>query len=375
MTKRSEFDVVIVGGGPAGLALGIGLARRNMQALILEKKQWPIDKACGEGVMPAGVRELEALGALPLINEESALPFSGLELISARGRSARIDFQGRPALGIRRTALSSALFELAQRERNLVLLPQTSAVHVGKIPLPPFSKGDKVQKRFTQTSGETFTSRFVVGADGLHSSLRSLINAKAAPTKRRRYGANVHFEIEPWNNHVEVHMTNGVEAYVTPCGRREVGVAFLWDYSRYAPSQKAKLLDECLERFPLLRKRLQGRPMIEPLQSAGPMHQIANRVAKDGIVLIGDAAGYGDAITGEGVTLGLIEARLLADTLSGGRSLAEFTKAQALLKRKVNRLSKLALTVARYPTLQNPAFALLQQCPWLLRRLMTFAMS
>ena len=154
-------------------------------------------------------------------------------------------------------------------------------------------------------------ARWVVGADGLHSRLRHWAGLAAPPGRYRRFGVRRHYALRPWAQHVEVHWTAGCEAYVTPAGRECVGVAMLWSGARAS-------FDEHLARFPALRERLAGAPPMSRDRGAGPLHQRARGAVRGRVALVGDAAGYLDALTGEGIALGLREARALADAVAAG---------------------------------------------------------
>ncbi len=101
-------DLVIVGGGPAGLGVAIAAARRGLEVLLLERGTFPADKACGEGLLPAGVRALEALGVRSLLDPSAFSPLRAIRWIDGDVvAEARLPAPG--GLGIRRTALSVAL--------------------------------------------------------------------------------------------------------------------------------------------------------------------------------------------------------------------------------------------------------------------------
>jgi 2-polyprenyl-6-methoxyphenol hydroxylase-like FAD-dependent oxidoreductase len=372
MTRHSDYDVAIVGGGPGGLAAAIGFARKGFSTVVLEKKSWPIDKPCGEGLMPFGVSELARLGVLAQLSSENSHPFEGIELISMRKRHMRARFSNSQGLGVRRTALSQAMYEVAQGQSNLTLVAN-SPVHRVENEL------DGVRVHSEQDS---LKCRLLVGADGLRSVVRTQIETEEpSQSKLRRYGANQHFKIVPWNRFVEVYMSDGLEAYVTPCGNEQVGVAFLWHYDRYSHKRgRESLVDDCLERFPELQHRLRDCEPIGPLQSTGPMRHKAATTVRDGIVLLGDAAGYYDAITGEGMSLALVEARDLVERTTPflqsmqpirASHLRAFSKAQKRLQRRSALIAQFTISIARYPALQNLIFSLLGEEPLVFRRLLS----
>jgi len=349
MTKPLDYEVAIVGGGPAGLAAGIGFARRGFATVILEKNKWPIDKACGEGLMPAGVAELDRLGVLHHLDRQHTHPFKGVELISKRGTRMPVPFKKGAGLGIRRTALSQALFAVASQEPNLTCLPVSKVIEMVQTDGHVSISTGKAQIR----------SRFLVGADGLRSQVRKLV-AKEIPTNVRRYGATQHFEVAPWSEFVEVYFSDGIEAYVTPCGGGQVGVAFLWHYDRFSPAHgKTGLISQCLSHFQYLKQRLANCRPIDETQTIGPMRRKVRASPLKQIALVGDAAGYHDAITGEGVSLSLLEAQALVERYP--HALTSYHKAQRQLKIKANLLTGSALFLSRRPYLQDTAFRLLSK--------------
>jgi 2-polyprenyl-6-methoxyphenol hydroxylase-like FAD-dependent oxidoreductase len=121
-----------------------------------------------------------------------------------------------------------------------------------------------------------------------------------------------HFQIAPWSPFVDVHCGPGLEAYVTPCGPRTVGVAILWEPKRLGPlSGGDRLFFSLLNAIPHLRERLTQAQPIGSARSTGPFEQRTTRRAADGIVLLGDASGYLDPCTGEGLTLAFRQALAL----------------------------------------------------------------
>jgi len=104
---------VVVGGGPAGLAFAAAAAVRGLDVLVLEARAFPVDKACGEGVLPSGVRALEALGVRHRLGPADATPLRGIRWIDVGGPEVEVELPSPGGLGVRRTALSAALLERA----------------------------------------------------------------------------------------------------------------------------------------------------------------------------------------------------------------------------------------------------------------------
>ena len=98
-----DADVVVVGGGPAGLASAIALGQQGIHTQLLERGPLPQQrKVCGEGLMPSGLEVLARLGARSRLPEHAVHPFEGIRYLSHKGRVATGTFRGGPGLGIRR---------------------------------------------------------------------------------------------------------------------------------------------------------------------------------------------------------------------------------------------------------------------------------
>jgi flavin-dependent dehydrogenase len=285
------IDVAIAGGGPAGLAAAIRAAQKGLRALVLERSAAPPDKACGEGLMPSGVRELSALGVQP----PGAQPFFGIRYLQ-EDAAVEARFRGGNGLGIRRTALS---LSLAERARSLGAELRRATVRSAR----PLARSIEVS-----TDQGPIEARLLIAADGLHSPLRRAAGLEAPRQDGpRRFGVRRHFRLEPWTDLVEVYWTPGVEAYVTPVGPRSVNVAFL--------GGPGPGFEEMLQRFPRLRERLAGAEPESEARGAGPLLQRTRARRAERLALLGDAAGYVDAITGQGLSLAFAGAALLFDSL------------------------------------------------------------
>ncbi len=360
-------DVAIVGGGPAGLATAIEVARRGLRAVVLERRQGPLDKACGEGLMPPGLRALEAFGALEHLGPADSSRIEGIRYWQEDGVSAEGRLPGDGGLGVRRLALIHALRRAAvqhgaQLEEGRALLG--FRVHDDGVAL--------------STTEGVLHARFLVGADGLASRVRALAHLEGPEVPLKRYGLRQHFRRAPWTRWVEVHLTDGVEAYVTPVGDARVGVAFLWEKDRLAqPDIGALLL-----RFPRLAAELQGAPSDSTPRGAGPLFRRAKRVVAPRVALVGDAAGYVDAITGEGLSLAFTCARALGEALpqaleagAGAAALASYERAFARTFRKYAWLTRAMLALARRPALRRPVIRALSHSPRAFSRILGWAVG
>ena len=294
-------DVVVVGGGPAGLALAAMAARRGLSVTLLERAALPHDKACGEGVMRPGLEVLETLGALERLSPGDSACIRGIRYVQEDGSSLEGALPGGGGLGIRRTALSSALLDTARAAGVVVLDRTTLRGH----------RRDAAAMVLDTSAGE-LSARVLVAADGLHSPLRRAEGLERPARGPRRFGLRQHFVVPPWTDRVEVHLSPSSEAYVTPCGPARVGVAFLWSDGQLEDRPSIASL---LARFPRLAARLSSAPQDSEPRGAGPFQQRVRRRVAPGLVLLGDAAGYVDAITGEGMSVALVCARALAECL------------------------------------------------------------
>jgi flavin-dependent dehydrogenase len=320
--------ITVVGAGPVGLVTALLAARAGMEVQVLEQRQrLPIDKACGEGLMPGGVEILRQLDID--IDPDGCSPFRGVRWID-EGAVAEGLFPDGPGLGIRRLHLHRGLWEAVRREG----VP----VHLG-------ARVTGLSPEGVLCSEGHFASRWILGVDGLHSGMRRLAGLDREPGPRPRFGLRRHYAVSPWTDFVEVHWAPGVEAYVTPVGPDRVGIAFLWS------GEKARF-DQLLERFPALTRRLEGAQVDSKDLGAGPLHQRVRGVVSDRLALVGDASGYLDALTGEGLSLGFQQAASAIRAIQAG-DLRFYAQEHAALVRLPFSLMHLLLFTARHPPLRS----------------------
>ncbi len=324
-------DLLVAGGGPIGLATALYAARSGLDVAVCEPRVGSIDKACGEGLMPSAVADLSALDVVL-----DGRPIAGIRYIDDH-RRAEARFRAGDGLGVRRTTLHGALRDRAAGEAIPVL---TSAVE------SVVDRGDHLL-----VNGEP--TRYLIAADGLHSPVRRLLGLDAPPAAYRRYGLRSHAAVEPWSEFVEVHWAPSGEAYVTPVSDGSVGIALL--------SAQRRPFDDLIGDFPALIERLSGQPLSR-VRGAGPLRQQARRRVSGRALLVGDAAGYVDALTGEGIALGLAQARAAVSALTDHEP-ERYEAAWRKLTRRHDLLTLGLLTATRVPAFRRRIVASAARLP------------
>ncbi|HEX4830426.1 MAG TPA: ATP-binding cassette domain-containing protein [Trebonia sp.] len=364
MTGVPEIDVVVAGGGPAGLATAIGCARAGLSVVVAEPRPAPIDKACGEGLMPGALPRLAALGITA--GDLAGQPIRGIRYLDA-GHSADAPFRRGDGLGVRRTELHAALTARALA-LGVKAVPDRVVAH------------DQDEAGVTvATRQERLRARYLVAADGLHSPVRRSLGLDPPPARHVRYGLRRHYRLAPWTDRVEVHFADGGEAYVTPVAPDMIGVAVLGgrrgsirpargaraalgDGSRAGAAGSA--FDERLAAFPALRERLAGAPGASEARGAGPLRQDVRRRVAGRVLLVGDAAGYLDALTGEGIGAALAQADVLAACLAAGRP-GDYERACRRVTRAGAAMTGALLWSRGQPLLGARIVPAAQRLPWL----------
>ncbi|HVA84026.1 MAG TPA: NAD(P)/FAD-dependent oxidoreductase [Candidatus Binataceae bacterium] len=340
----SKTEVFVVGGGPAGLAAAIAARQRGFEVVVADSAQPPIDKACGEGLMPDAVAALARLGVAATISH--GFPFHGIRFVED-GSSAEACFPGDHGLGIRRPLLHRLLVERALAD-GVVLRWAT--------PVNAFDVGA------VTAGGRTVRCRWVIGADGYNSRVGRWAALEPAWSSVARVGQRQHFRVVPWTDYVEVHWSERCHAYVTPVGPDEVCVALIGGGSRLHILDLPTL-------FPELGWRLAGAEPTSSVRGAISVSTRLRRVIRGRLALIGDASGSVDAITGEGLALAFRQATVLAEALSRD-DLTIYQAAHQRIVRLPRLMSRLMLGLGGRSRMRRRALHVLARWPRTFNRLL-----
>src|SRR5579863_3674569 len=346
MTKMViETDVFVVGGGPAGLAVAIAAHNRGFSVTVADIALPPIDKACGEGIMPDGLAALKKLGInIPL---DAAAQFQGIRFLDDES-AVQASFAQGPGLGLRRTKLHEILIDKAAEAG----IDMHWGAHVTGL----------TQDGVT-INGINVRCRWVVGADGQNSRVRcwsGLECVRSAPSTR--FGFRRHYRVAPWSDFVEVYWTEHGQLYVTPVGPEEICIAFI--------SRNSKLrLEDAFAVFPQIYARLKGADLITREQGAVSATRALRSVYRGSTVLVGEASGSVDAITGDGLSMAFQQAYALAEAFLHN-DLAQYQRAHRRIERLPRMMANLMLLMDRSHWLRARSLRALEATPNLFARLL-----
>ena len=358
------FDVAVVGGGPAGLAVAIETARRGLSVVVAERHLTPPDKACGEGIMPPGVRALEKMGIRKRLASSECTSFESVRYIDQDGLSAKGRLAGE-GLAVRRIALVTAMSDAA-RDVGVDLRHGCKVASCLRRP----------GEMRLQTDRGVLSARMVVAADGLASRLRHAEGLDVPCTGPRRFGLRQHFVCAPWSTSIRGSPRPRCGGIRDPVSDRCVGVAFLWteplgNERSPADERSATRWRRLAARFPCLMDSLGDAPPESPIRGAGPFERASRKLAPPADLLLwADAAGYVDAITGEGISLFILSALSLAgtipDALAHGAhraALQPYEDEHRRVFRRYALTTRALLAIIRRPRLRRSSLLLLRRAP------------
>lgn len=330
-------DVFVIGGGPAGLAAAIAARRRGFDVTVSDTAIPPVDKACGEGVMPDGLAAARALG-IDLAGAPGHA-FRGIRFRDAGcGASVQSCFPNGEGRGIRRVELHRILVNAAQ------------------------SAGVRLHWGTRVEGLSEIRARWIVGADGGNSAVRRWAGLDAAYREDRRYGFRRHFRVADPGDFMELHWGDPGQLYITPVSERELCVVLI------SRDQKMRL-SAALPAFAEAAARLSGAEPLNLERGGLTASRKLRAVAKDNVALVGDASGSVDAITGEGLCLLFQQAGALSAALAA-EDLSLYQAAHRKIGRRPQFMSDLMLMLDGRRRLRQGAIRLMEFEPRLFARLL-----
>lgn len=372
-------DVIVVGGGPAGAATAVFLKQRGHDVLLLDEARFPRDKVCGEGVSPEAWRLLAALGADAAVQALGPHPLQGMAITAPDGTCFRGDYRGaeRPGFAIRRERFDRVLLERA-REAGVKVREGTKATGL--------LMRDGAVKGVIAVNGdgpERLRARVVVGADGRRSVVARRLGLLREHPRLRKFAVRGYWEgMEGLEERGEMHGGGGGYCGVAPLSPTRANVTFVLDRREMAAAGGGleTFYRRTLRRWPHIAERLARATLLGPPRAVGPLALEASRVSAPGVLLVGDAAGFYDPFTGEGVTLALRSAELAAVVvdrcLRAGAAcldLREYDRRRQEATRHKFRFNRLLQAVVGRPWLANAVARRLARRPDLADRLVSIA--
>jgi menaquinone-9 beta-reductase len=347
MSQRapSSTDVFVIGGGPAGLAAAIAAQQRGLRAAVADGSEPPVDKACGEGLLPDGVAALEHLGVH--ISAADGRPFRGIRFVGVAQAADAIFPGGTFGLAVRRTCLHQILADRAA-ELGVDLLWRTPVTGIN-------ADGVLLKDRLVRV-------RWIVGADGANSRVRRWAGLDLGPRPRLRHAFRQHFRVAPWTDRMEVYWSERCQGYATAVSDDQVCVAL----ASHDPNLR---FEEGLNLLPRLNSRLHGADTTSKVRGALTGNRRFARLWRGNVALIGDASGTVDAITGEGIGLAFSQATALAECFESG-DLAPYQAAHRKLAVRPWWMARLMLTLDGRPRLQQRTLQVFEKRPEVFRRLL-----
>ena len=343
-------DVFVIGGGPAGLAAGIAAARKGFSVIVADGSEPPIDKPCGEGMMPGTQAALQDLGVT--LPEGIGWNFRGIRFVHADGEVSA-EFPSGQGIGLRRPALHSILIEAAEKS-GVKLLWKTAVAGI--------------ESRGVRMADGMVPARWIVGADGSASRVRKWAELDGTIRRAQRMASRRHYRVKPWSEYMEIHWAQRMQAYVTPVSGEEVCVVIMGD--EVADVNFNSMLGE----LPQLRARLAGAELGSRERGAITVMHRLSHVVRGSVALIGDASGGVDAITGEGLRLAFRQSAALAEAIGEG-DLTQYEFAHWQLQRRPLRMGQLMVELGRRARVRQRMMRVMSNQPELFERMLAIHMG
>lgn len=304
------FDVLIVGAGPAGSTAAMALARAGVRVLLVDRASFPRHKLCGDTINPGSLAILDRLGVGGDVRPR-AIPVTGMTVTGPRG-SVAADYP-------------RFVSGLAIRRSELDLLLVNAAVRAGAV----FETGAPVREAITAEGRVTgvriggsrpgeLLARVIIAADGRHSALGFSLSLVRHPVWPRRWASGAYFtDVDGLSSRGEMHIRGGGYIGVAPLPDGSANVCVVRERRSVREDRSASSsgdpIIEALAAVPELRARFARARRVSATVSLGPLAVDTSACGCPGLLLAGDAAGFIDPMTGDGLRFALRGGELAAD--------------------------------------------------------------
>jgi menaquinone-9 beta-reductase len=316
---RGAPDAIVVGAGPAGAATGILLAERGFSVIVLDRTRSPRTRICGEYLSPEGARILDRLGVLKAIDAAGAPTLAGMRITAPDGRVIEGRYRAvaawRPyregALAIPRAILDAALTERVRA----VPIDLREEVRVTDV-IVEGSRVVGVEAVGAQGRRETLRARLVIGADGRASVIAQRLGCRR-PHRLRRLALVTYVRgLTDCRDVGEIFIDPPDYAILNPVAPDRVNVSLVVPLADVAPysARLETFMQARVRQLPHLARRIAGAERVAPVQAMGPLAYRVTPPRHAGVLLVGDAAGFYDPFTGEGIFSALRGAELAVET-------------------------------------------------------------
>jgi flavin-dependent dehydrogenase len=309
----------VIGAGPAGTTTAILLAERGHDVVVLDKARFPRPKACAEYVNPAAAGVLWRIGIYADALVSGAAPVGGMTVVTERSARFTLDYaSGTPyhAFGLSRERLDWLLLNRARRAGADV----QEGCHVRRIERD--SSGELMVQVSQAGCQWLLRPQLLIGADGRHSVVAQALGVARRVRWPQRIGLAAQYQDFPLaDDHGEMHVSSEGYCGIAPQEQERVNVAMVLNLTdfRTRPRNRQSIADDFASKlagFPGLLGRVRQARRVSPVRGVGPLAHRVTQVAGDGYLLVGDAAGFFDPFTGEGIYDALRGGELVADAAS-----------------------------------------------------------
>ncbi len=321
-----KYDVVIVGGGLAGLTAAICLSKEGLSVLVLEKKAYPHHKVCGEYVSNEVRPFLSHLGLD--LDSLGVIPIEKFLISNQKGKTLRTQL-ALGGFGVSRYALDHALYQLALE--NEVKFRFETAIDI------TFHN----QSFQVKTKRDSYQSTIVLGAFGKRSALDKNLGRPFIEGKSPWLGIKGHFKIEGFpKNQVELHCFDGGYGGLSMTESGAVNFCYLTHYKSFQKEKDIAAFNKnVVSRNPFLKRFLEkATPMFKTPMGIAQISFQKKETVNNHIVMCGDTAGLIHPLCGNGMAMAIHAAKIASDSIIRFFSDAEFSREQ--MEREYQKLWK-----------------------------------